>query len=56
MIIRAGWTPVVVSLTKNSRSAADKPTVNIFGRGIVRASSQQQTSTAENHYRTYRQI
>jgi hypothetical protein len=43
-------------LTKNSRSAADKPTVNIFGRDIVRASSQQQTSTAENHYRTYRQI
>ena len=42
MIIRAGWTPVVVSLTKNSRSAADKPTVNTFARGIVRASSQQQ--------------
>ena len=37
MIIRAGCTPVVVSLTRNSRSAADKPTVNTFGRGIVRA-------------------
>jgi hypothetical protein len=46
----------VVSLAKNSRSAADKPTVNIFGRDIVRASSQQQTSTAENHYHIYKQI
>jgi hypothetical protein len=53
MIIRAGWTPVVVTLTRNSRSAADKPTVNIFGRGIVRPSPQQQTSTAENQYRRY---
>jgi len=42
MIIRAGWVPDVVSLTRNSRSAADKPTVNTFARGIVRASSQQQ--------------
>jgi hypothetical protein len=42
MIIRAGWVPDVVSLTRNSRSAADKPTMNTFARGIVRASSQQQ--------------
>src|SRR4029453_598277 len=42
MIIRAGWVPDVVSLTRNSRSAADKPTVNTFGRGIVKPSSQQQ--------------
>jgi hypothetical protein len=40
-------------LTRNSRSAADRPTVNIFGRGIVRPSSQQQTSTTENQYRRY---
>jgi hypothetical protein len=29
-------------LTRNSRSAAEKPTVNTFGRGIARPSSQQQ--------------
>jgi hypothetical protein len=42
MIIRAGWVPAVVSVTRNSRSAADKPTMNTFARGIVRASAQQQ--------------
>ena len=50
MIIRAGWVPDVVSLTRNSRSTADKPIVNTFGRGIVRPSSQRQTRTAENLY------
>jgi hypothetical protein len=38
----------VVSLIRNSRSAADKPTLNTFGLGIVWASSQQDERTAEN--------
>ena len=53
MIIRAGWAPTDTTLVNRSRSPADRPTGNTFGRGITpvlssRGKTAQNTTTPDN--------